>query len=180
VLADAESGASADHLATSLREVLADLEAVGEAQHPIQLEIGGLIPALGWLAERLERRADLRVTLDVDDPPPGPDGDPPSDVAATAFYVAALALGNVVKHAPQSHASVRVRSSSDLIDLSVADDGPGITDEAMAAARANGRRGMADMAGEAATIGAVVNVGRGAGGIGTVVTFSWRAAAKDR
>ena len=180
VLAEAENGASADRLATSLREVLADLEAVGEAQHPIQLEIGGLIPALEWLAERLERRADLSVTLDIDDPPPGAVGDPPSDVAATAFYVAALALGNVVKHAPQSHASLRVRSSADLIDLSVADDGPGITDEAMAAARANGRRGMADMAGEAATTGAVVDVAPGQGGVGTIVTFSWRAVATDR
>jgi signal transduction histidine kinase len=180
VLADAERGAEPDRLATSLREVLADLEAVGESQHPIQLEIGGLVPALAWLAERLERRADLRITLDVDDPPPGQDGDVPRDVAATTFSVAALALGNVAKHAPASDATVRVRAGRDLVDLAVSDDGPGITDEAIATARANGRRGMADMAAEAATIGATVEIRPGPGGVGTIVAFTWRATGTDR
>jgi signal transduction histidine kinase len=180
VLADAEHGAEADRLAASLREVLADLEAVGETQHPIQLEIGGLVPALAWLAERVERRTDLRVTLDVDDAPPGQDGDVPTDVAATTFSVAALALGNVAKHALGSHATVRVCAGRDLVDLTVSDDGPGITDEAIATARANGRRGMADMAAEAATIGAVVDVAPGPDGAGTIVTFRWRATGNGR
>ncbi|MFL5726154.1 MAG: hypothetical protein ACJ77F_07425, partial [Chloroflexota bacterium] len=68
-LASAERGIPPDELAASLREVLADVEAVGESQHPIQLEIGGLIPALEWLAERIERRAGVTVTLDVEEPP---------------------------------------------------------------------------------------------------------------
>ena len=98
-LADAERGASPDQLAAALREVLADVEAAGGAQHPIQFEIGGLVPALEWLAERVERRASVPVTLDVDDSA-GDAGEPPRDVALTAFRVAALALGNVVAHAP--------------------------------------------------------------------------------
>ena len=176
VLAEAERGAPTDRLVMSLRSVMADLEAVGEAQHPIQLEIGGLIPALEWLAERVERRADLSVSLEVEEPSPATEGELPPEVAATAFYVAALALGNIVKHAPESHASIRVRAGPDVVDLTVSDDGPGITDEALATARANGRRGMADMVGEAATIGAVIDVGPGSGGVGTAVTLWWEAA----
>jgi signal transduction histidine kinase len=100
-------------------------------------------------------------------------------VAATTFSVAALALGNVAKHAPASDATVRVRAGRDLVDLAVSDDGPGITDEAIATARANGRRGMADMAAEAATIGATVEIRPGPGGVGTIVAFTWRATGTD-
>jgi signal transduction histidine kinase len=178
-LADAERGASPDQLAAALRDVLADVEAVGGAQHPIQLEIGGLVPALEWLVERVERRAHLPVTLDIEE---GADyaGEPPKDIALTAFHVTALALGNVVRHAPESQAAVTVRAEADLVEVSVRDDGPGISEEAIVAARANGRRGMADMAAEAAACGAIVDVGPGPGGVGTLVTFAWRATNGDR
>lgn len=176
-LTEAERGAPPEELTARLREILADVEAVGAAQSPIQLEIGGLIPALEWLAERIERRAYMHVSLEIEDSPEDTAGDLPDEVAATAFYVAALALGNAVKHAPESSVSMRVRASASEIDLSVTDDGPGITDAAIAAARAHGRRGMADMSGEAGTIGATVEVGPGPGAVGTAVTFRWRASA---
>jgi signal transduction histidine kinase len=178
-LAAAERGTPPDELAASLREVLADLEAVGETQHPIQLEIGGLIPALEWLAERLERRAYLRVTLNIGDAGNGSAGDLPTDIAAAAFHIAALALGNVVKHAPESHASIDVRASAELVDIIVYDDGPGISPESLAAASLNGRRGFSDMAAEAAAIGANLDVAPGPDGRGTAVTFNWRAVPYD-
>jgi signal transduction histidine kinase len=176
-LADAERGVPAEQLAASLRGVLADVEAVGATAHPIQLEIGGLVSALEWLVERVEHRSGIAVTLEVADPPAaGADaGEPPGDVSSAAFRVAVLALSNIAFHAPESQSVVRVRSDSRVVDLSIVDDGPGISDDALAAARSKGRRGMADMAAEATACGAIVEVGPGPGEVGTAVSFWWEA-----
>jgi signal transduction histidine kinase len=172
-LAEAERDAPPDRLATTLRDVLAEVEALGTAQHSIQLEIDGLVPALAWLAERTEERSNVSVTLDIAEPAVGAVGAPPPDVAAAAFRVANLALDNVVRHAPGGRASVSVRAEASAVDLAVCDDGPGIAVDARSAAT-NGRRGLADMAAEASACGATAEVGPGPGGVGTLVTFSWR------
>jgi signal transduction histidine kinase len=178
-LVDAERGVPPDRLAATLRGVLSDLEAVGQEQHPIQLEIGGLVPALEWFAERIERQSSMVVTIDVADPPDGADGTLPPDIAASAFRIAGLALANVAWHTPDRKATIAVTQGPSFLDLSIADEGPGITDEAIAAARAGGRRGIADMVAEAAMIGASLDIGRGPGGVGTVVSLRWRAANAD-
>jgi signal transduction histidine kinase len=154
---------------------------LGAAQHAIQLEIGGLVPALEWLAERVEESSDVTVTLDVADPPAGVLGHAPREIAAAAFRVAGLALDNVVRHAAGSRAEVSVRAEALVVDMAIRDDGPGFGPDALAASRRSGRRGLADMASEGAACGAVVEVSQGPGGVGTLVTFAWRgAAAQDR
>jgi signal transduction histidine kinase len=176
-LAEAERGASADLLAASLRDVLADVEAVGAVQHPIQLEIGGLVAALEWLAERVEDRSDVTITMIVADPTPESMGEPPPEIGAAAFRIAALALDNVVRHASGSTVVVDVRAASGVVDLSICDDGSGIGDAALANARASGRRGLADMAAEADECGGTVDVAAGPNGAGTCVRFGWRPPA---
>jgi len=175
VLADAERGVPAKRLASSLRAVLDDVEAVGAVQHPIQLEIGGLVAALEWLAERVESRSDVAVVLDVAEPGTDSSGEPPRDVSAAAFRIAALALDNVARHAPGRTAVVEVRAEARAVELSISDDGPGFGDEALVAARLNGRRGLADMASEAGECGGVLEIGPGVGDVGTRVAFSWSA-----
>ena len=174
-LADAERDAPPDQLAAALREVLADVESLGAARHAVQLDIGGLVPALEWLAERVEERSEVRVTLDVADSTDSNEGEAPRDVAAAAFRVAGLALENVVRHAAGSNATVAVTSAADAIDLTIHDDGPGFRADALSDAGRNGRRGLADMAAEAAACDATVAVGPVPDGRGTLVTFRWRA-----
>jgi hypothetical protein len=89
-----------------------------EQPDAVQLDIGGLVPALAWLAERIERRSDVMVTIDVADPPPGtpipPIGPPPTSAAAAfRFRIAGLALTNVMWRAPGSHAAIVVRAAWD-------------------------------------------------------------------
>jgi signal transduction histidine kinase len=175
-LAAAERGDSADELANRLRVALADVEAIGAAQHPIQLDVGGLVAALEWLAERVERQSTLTITLDVTDPPPDAAGEPPAEVAASAFRIAQLALNNVAWHAEGCPAAMSVRAGRTLVDLAITDEGPGIDAAALDQARENGRRGLADMAAEAAAVGGELDVASGPGGVGTTVTFRWRAA----
>lgn len=176
-LAEAERDGSPERLADALREVLHEVDDLVQAQHSIQLEIGGLVPALEWLAERVEDRSDIRVTIDVvdgDAPGPGEGGAPPAEVAAAAVRVARLALENVIRHAPGSDARLVVTARADHVTVSIADDGPGLPDGARGLA-ADGRRGLADMEAEAAACGANLVVGQPAGGTGTTVTFHWPA-----
>jgi signal transduction histidine kinase len=175
VLVDAEGGAAAASLASSLREVLAEVEAVGGERHAVQLDIGGLVPALAWLAERIERRSDVTVTIDVEDTA----SPPPPDVAAAAFRIAGLALTNVTWHAPGSRAAIAVRADTAAVDMTIRDDGPGVTPDAIATAQSAGHRGIVDMAAEAAACGGSLDVGADTDGSGTVVTFRWRAAGGE-
>jgi signal transduction histidine kinase len=173
VLADAEHGVPAERLAGSLREVLTDVEAVGAAQHPIQLEIGGIVAALEWLAERVESRSDVTITLNVADPDREGSGEPPAEVAAAAFRVAALALDNVVRHAPGSDVVVDVEADASRVHLTITDDGPGISEVALVTAQSDGRRGLVDMAAEAGESGGILLVTAGPAGDGTCVRFAW-------
>jgi signal transduction histidine kinase len=52
----------------------------------------------------------------------------PQDVEATAYYIVAEALTNVVKHAAASRATVSVRRDGTVLRCEVADDGRGGAD----------------------------------------------------
>ena len=173
----AEGGGSIEELAAGLRETLDEVETLSAAQHAIQLDIAGFVPAVEWLAERAETRAGLEVTLDIDDAD-GAEidaGQPPADVAAGAFRVVGLALDNVARHAPGCAVAIRVRADRRALELSIVDDGPGISREARAAAVAAGRRGLADMVAEGAACGAAVAVEAREDRPGTIVRFAWSA-----
>jgi signal transduction histidine kinase len=178
-LAEAERGGSVGHLAASLRDVLHEVDVLVGSEHAIQLEVGGIVPALEWLAERVEERSNVRVTMNVEEWPEDRAGQPPMEVAAAAFRVAALALENVIRHAPGSQSTVEIRVGPERVHLVIADDGPGMPAEIERTAATAGRRGLADMAAEASGSGASLKVDRGgnaAGGPGTTVTFDWPAA----
>ena len=177
-LAEAEREGSVEHLAASLRDVLHEVDALVGSEHAIQLEVGGIVPALEWLAERVEERSTVRVTIDVEDGSGGRTEQPPMEVAAAAYRVAGLALENVIRHAPGSLATVHVGVGPERLRLVIADDGPGLPAEVERTAAA-GHRGLTDMVTEASGSGASIQVERGDGPAdrpGTTVTFDWPAA----
>ena len=179
-LAEAERDGSVEHLAASLRDVLHEVDALVASEHAIQLEFGGIVPALEWLAERVEERSTVRVTMNVEEPPEARLGQPPMEVAAAAFRVAGLALENVIRHAPGSQATVHIRVGAEHLRLVIADDGPGMPAEIGRTAATAGRRGLADMVAEASGSGASLQVDRGGASAdepGTTVTFDWPAAS---
>ena len=176
-LAEAERDGSVEHLAASLRDVLHEVDALVGSEHAIQLEFGGIVPALEWLAERVEERSTVRVTMNVEEWPEGRPGQPPMEVAAAAFRVAGLALENVIRHAPGSQATVHIRVGPERVHLVIADDGPGLPAEIERTAATAGHRGLADMVAEASGSDASLHVDRG-GTVdvpGTTVTFDWPA-----
>ena len=175
-LREAENVGSVDRLAASLRDALRQVEAMMETRDAIGLEIGGLVTALESLAERVEDRSDVRVTIDVAESDGQPPASPPPLVAASALRIAALALENVVRHAPSAQVRIVVSSGPDRVGLSIEDDGPGISPGVERAALEDGRRGLADMATEAALCGASLRSGLGKHGSGMVVAFDWPAS----
>ena len=94
-----------------------------------------------------------------------------------AFRIAALALDNVVRHAPSSNVVVDVDAASAVIDLSVCDDGAGIggsgarggTSEWTTGHRRHGHRGRC--------VRGRGRIAPGRNGVGTCVRFSWHAVA---
>jgi signal transduction histidine kinase len=82
---------------------------------PASLSRGGLRAAVGALAARMP----LPVAVDV------PEKRLPPAVEATAYFVVAEALTNVVKHANASAAEVTATVAPDRLELGVRDDGVG-------------------------------------------------------
>jgi signal transduction histidine kinase len=113
----------------------------------------GLVPALRELAAQ----SPVPVTVTG----PAPVTRPPDRVETTAYYAAAEALGNVVKHAAATAADVRVEWAGDRLVLQVRDDGRGGADPE----RGTGLTGLAD---RVAAVGGRLLLASPAGG-GTVL-----------
>ena len=172
-LAEAEGGGTVERLAADLRVAVDEVESLLAARRSIVLEELGLLAAVEWLAERVEDRSDVRVEIEVG-AADADGGRPPREVERAAFRVAQLALDNVVRHAPGSHARVALAASARTVRLRVEDDADGPPVDEAAALRA-GRRGIADMRAEARACGARLELGRGADGHGTAVDLTWPA-----
>ena len=171
-LAEAERDGSAARLAGSLRDVLTEVDGLVATEHTIVLEVSGFVAAIEALAERIEERSAVRVTIDI----AAADGEPPAEVGAAGLRIATLALDNVTRHADGSAVVVTVQAAADRLAFAIEDDGPGLTSQARHSAIAAGRRGLADMAAEAAACGAAIEVGgRADGTAGTRVAFDWPA-----
>lgn len=129
---------------------LAELRELVHGIHPAILAQYGLAAAVGSLAER----AGVPVVLDVHVP-----GRLPDAIEATAYFVVAEALTNVVKHANASRATVSVKLVDDRLVVAVQDDGGGCPDPA-----GFGLQGLADR------VTACDGVLRITGGHGTLVS----------
>lgn len=99
----------------SLRGILVSLR-------PQLLDDQGVVEALRFLAQDMERRSGLAISLETDDVP---EPLPPS-VSVTLYRIAQEALTNVVRHARASTVRVRLAGTGQAVELEVADDGVGI------------------------------------------------------
>jgi signal transduction histidine kinase len=114
---------------TELVGALEELRALARGIHPALLTDDGLAAALGALA----RRAPLPVELSAFTERL------PAAIEATAYFVAAEALANVVKHAQASRVHIAAERAGDVLTIDVTDDGIGGADELGA-----GLRGLRD------------------------------------
>jgi signal transduction histidine kinase len=150
-----------DPVHANLRSALADVEQLIQGRQSVVLEQFGLGAALEWLAERVEERSDVRVSIEEADTSWVGVGNRTltEHMAAArqraAFRVALLALDNVVRHAGAKTATIRFGAAPRQF-LSVTDDGRGIGPASAQASRPG--RGLADMRAEAVASGGVVEI----------------------
>jgi signal transduction histidine kinase len=114
-----------------LADALVELRDLSQGIHPGILTERGLCAALAELAQRV----DMRVVLDV-----SVSKRLPERVEEAGYYVVSEALTNVVKHAQATHARVQVDHLDGVAVMRVSDDGTGGADST----RGSGLRGLRD------------------------------------
>ena len=98
---------------------IADIRELARGVHPAILTESGLGAALGSLAERAPLPVVVTDELDRRLPP---------SVEATAYFVAAEAVTNAIKHAGATRVDLRTWLADDMLHLDVHDDGHGGAD----------------------------------------------------
>jgi len=104
-----------------LAGALGELRDLASGIHPAVLTDSGLGAALDALARRHGRRVVLRL-------PSGPLGRHPAPVEAAAYFCAAEAVTNALKHAAAALVTVSARERDGILSLVVSDDGHGGAD----------------------------------------------------
>ena len=102
--------------AALIRQALAELQRLAHGIHPAELPERGLIPALRTLARRAAIPVDVKAT-DIGRLPPA--------VETTAYYIAAEATTNAVKHARAHQVEITLARTPQALQLTVTDDGVG-------------------------------------------------------
>lgn len=170
IIKSVEAGMDKEEAAARLRSVSAELRELMTERRLTVLEELGLVPALEWLAERVEERTNVTVELDIRG-----DGAAriPREVELHAYRIAQQALDNALVHARPSKIRISIEVSTDRLELRLVDDGSGISPEAEVRALRAGRLGIADMRQRAAAIGGAFSVLRAE--TGTMVALRWPA-----
>jgi len=101
------------------RDTLAELRLLVQGIHPPVLTHRGLPGALDALADRLPIPVELDVRLA---------SRPAAPIESAAYFVAAEALANVVKHSRAARAWISISDADGLLRLEIGDDGVGGAD----------------------------------------------------
>ncbi len=109
--------------------------------HPAILE-QGIVAALEWQARKFGKRIGVECRFH----PPAEEIEMDSESSMAMFRICQEALNNVAKHACARKVDVVMTVQPDIIALSIADDGIGLTDDAIRRAGRFGLRGMRERA----------------------------------
>jgi len=133
-----------------------------EGLRPSHLDNLGLAFAMRSHCREFTRRTGLACDIEVHE-----DFDDLDPSWSIAFYrIAQEALTNITKHAQASHVRISLAREPDGVRLRIADDGVGLTDEALAKPKSHGVVGMRERVRE---MGGTFAIRRPSSGRGTVV-----------
>jgi signal transduction histidine kinase len=151
-IADTRAAEFVDEALGHAERATADLRELAHGILPAVLTRGGLAAGLESLVGRLKLPVSVAVT----------DERFPETVEATAYFIVAEALTNVVKHADARSAEIRAFVDSDALHLEVSDDGVG-------GAHLDGGSGLLGLSDRAAALNGTFGL-QSRPGAGTVVT----------
>jgi two-component system sensor histidine kinase UhpB len=110
-------------LAAQLHASLDEIRRISRDLRPEALDDLGLINALIALTSRADRQSGIRIERRLSAGLP----DLPAELELVIYRVAQEALTNVLRHAHASHCVIALESSDGEVELSVRDDGVGMT-----------------------------------------------------
>jgi PAS domain S-box-containing protein len=112
------------------------------ALRPSVLDELGLAAALEWQCQVFESRTGIEVAMEV-----SVDGGAiPDELGSSAFRILQESLTNVARHAQARRVAIKLVQTAELLTLSVADDGIGISPERMEGTASLGLIGMRERA----------------------------------
>jgi len=137
-----------------LRDAIRDLREIIRGLHPAAIEHGGLAGGLDAVVERAGRYGEFAVDLRVD---PAASGYHDSLIVSLVRELAT----NAAKHSDASQLSVTVIRGEDEIEIEVADNGKGMTEEARTTALRAGHIGLASCAERVDAAGGTLEISSG-------------------
>lgn len=108
------------HIAS--RQALNEVRAVSYALHPPILDGIGLLPALQWYVDGLQKRTEFSIDLDVSQAPRRT----PPEIERTLFRIVQESVTNALRHSGGTLMNVKLYECAKGITLEVADNGHGI------------------------------------------------------
>jgi len=107
-------------------QALSKVRSLSHLLHPPLLDESGLLPALHWYIDGLQKRSTLRITFDCK-----PTAFPrvPSEIENAVFRVIQESLTNVYRHSGSADARVELHQQPDRVLIRVRDFGKGLASE---------------------------------------------------
>ena len=160
--------------AAALRKVADELRHVASELHPPVLDDLGLGAALAFLADQANAGpSPVPVELQVDDGTGlSAAARLPAEVELAVYRIVQEAIANAQQHSAGTKVTVSGLLAPDRLELTVSDDGVGLTERAVREAQRAGHLGLASMRQRAAAIGGAFEVSQ-AGSSGTCVQVTW-------
>lgn len=171
VIRSVDAGLDPTEAVARLRAVADELRELMSERRLSVLDELGLLPALEWLAERIEERTNVTVEIEVR----GDDiARAPREVELAAYRIAQQAIDNALVHGRPTRIELGIEIAGDRLALQVSDDGAGISADAERRALQAGRLGLADMRARAGAISGSFRIWRRPDG-GTTAELRWPA-----
>ncbi|MBI4518916.1 MAG: PAS domain-containing protein [Deltaproteobacteria bacterium] len=137
----AELALHADKMGRLIDKTVREVRRIGAALRPAVLDLG-LGPALEWQAGEFERRCDIRCVLTM----PALALSADRDRAVAVFRIVQEALTNVARHAQADTVTIDVIQDAGALQVTVRDNGVGITPEQSSRPTGLGLLGMSERA----------------------------------
>ena len=135
---DVQDAAELRDLANEARSLGSDVHAIARRLRPPQIDTGGLRSALEDLAKRMQQRTGIEIVV-VDR---GWPSNASADASIVLYRIAQEALQNAVKHSAARSVRIVLGEGPAQLELSVSDDGSGISAGATEAGHGMGIVGM--------------------------------------
>ena len=159
-----ELAGKVDGMESILDDTAGAIQRIATELRPGVLDELGLQAAIQWQAREFETRTGIACRVEVPAEQPAVD----AGRATAAFRIFQESLTNVARHAGATRVLVRFRLSAEALELSVQDNGRGISEGALSDSRSLGLLGMRE---RATSLGGTVTI-TGERGRGTTLTLT--------